>query len=361
MRKIYITAGTQIRQMTHDLLVRADLASLIGNRHAKIGVKPNLVVAKPADSGATTHPEIIAGILDYLQENGFDNLEVLEGSWVGDRTGVAVRTSGILQVCQDHDVPFYDLQKDSSTKVRMNGYELNICNRALALDWLINVPVMKGHCQTNMTCALKNHKGLIPNSEKRRFHSLGLMDPIAHLGAYFKNEYVVVDNICGDLDFEEGGNPVVMDRVFCGDDPVMIDAFVCKQMGFRLSDVPYVAKAARLRGSSTDLDDVEVEVVNDAAVVSGTRPTGAAKRLARYTDPKDACSACFGALIHALKRMDEDGRLPRGVTTPICIGQGYQGQGGKIGVGRCTKLCDRHLGGCPPAAGDIYDFLCDNW
>ena len=361
MRKIYITAGTEIRQMTREVLARAELAALIGDRHARIGVKPNLVVAKPADSGATTHPEIIAGILDYLQENGFDNLEVLEGSWVGDRTSAAVKVSGILKVCEDHGVPFYDLQKDKSSQVRMNGYKLNICDRALALDWLINVPVMKGHCQTNMTCALKNHKGLIPNSEKRRFHILGLTDPIAHLGAFFKNEFVVVDNICGDLDFEEGGNPVVMDRIFCGDDPVMIDAFVCRQMGFRLSDVPYIEKAARLRGSSTDLDDVELVVVNDAAVVSDRRPTGAAQRLARYTAPKDACSACFGSLIHALKRMEEDRVLPRNPSAPVCIGQGYQGVGGEIGVGRCTKDCDRHLGGCPPAAADIYDFLRDNW
>ena len=33
------------------------------------------------------------------------------------------------------------------------------------VDFLINVPVMKGHCQTKITCALKNMKGLIPNSE----------------------------------------------------------------------------------------------------------------------------------------------------------------------------------------------------
>ena len=59
--------------------------------------------------------------------------------------------------------------------------ELEICREAKSLDFLINVPVMKGHCQTKITCALKNMKGLLPNREKRHFHAMGLHKPIAHL------------------------------------------------------------------------------------------------------------------------------------------------------------------------------------
>ena len=41
--------------------------------------------------------------------------------------------------------------------------------------------LLKDHCQAAVTCALKNHKGVIPNSEKRRFYTLGLHKPTAHL------------------------------------------------------------------------------------------------------------------------------------------------------------------------------------
>lgn len=61
--------------------------------------------------------------------------------------------------------------------------KLNVCERAANIDFLINVPVLKGHCQTKITCALKNMKGLIPNTEKRHFHAMGLHEPIAHLNA----------------------------------------------------------------------------------------------------------------------------------------------------------------------------------
>ncbi len=82
--------------------------------------------------------------------------------------------------------------------------QLQICDSALALDFLINVPVLKGHCQTKVTCALKNMKGLIPNKEKRHFHAMGLHKPIAHLNTVLRQDFIVVDNICGDLDFEDG-------------------------------------------------------------------------------------------------------------------------------------------------------------
>ena len=58
-----------------------------------------------------------------------------------------------------------------------------------------------------MTCALKNLKGCLPDREKRNFHSDGLMKPIAALGAFLKPALVIVDSICGDLNFEEGEIP----------------------------------------------------------------------------------------------------------------------------------------------------------
>lgn len=41
---------------------------------------------------------------------------------------------------------------------------------------------------------------------------MGLHKPIAHLATVVPNDFILVDNICGDLDFEEGGNPVTMNR-----------------------------------------------------------------------------------------------------------------------------------------------------
>ena len=52
---ILIIHGTDYKNMTIRLLEQAGLADLIGDRKKKIGMKPNLVVAKDPSQGATTH------------------------------------------------------------------------------------------------------------------------------------------------------------------------------------------------------------------------------------------------------------------------------------------------------------------
>ena len=50
----------------------------------------------------------------------------------------------------------------------------------------------------------------------------------------------------------------------------------------------------------------------------------------------ESCSACYGYLIPALDRLKEEGLLPE-LREKICIGQGYRGKSGALGVGSCTS------------------------
>ncbi len=187
----------------------------------------------------------------------------MEGSWVGDRTSEAFKAAGYDKVCKEYNVPFVDLQKDSSHEYEAKGMKIRICDKAHEAEYMINIPVLKGHCQTTITCALKNNKGTIPNSEKRRFHTLGLHKPIAHLNTIARNDFILVDNICGDLDFEEGGNPVVMNRILGFKDPVLCDSFVCSCMGYEVDDVPYIRMAEELGVGSTDLTNADMIYLNE--------------------------------------------------------------------------------------------------
>lgn len=235
---IIIIHGTDYKNMAKRVLEQAGVAADIGDVNKKIALKPNLVTAKAPSSGATTHSELLAGVIEYLREHGFQNITIMEGSWVGDHTEDAFQAAGYHQVCSRYSVPFVDLQRDTWKEYDAAGMKIKLCDKAAAVDYMINMPVLKGHCQTTVTCALKNNKGVIPNSEKRRFHTLGLHKPIAHLNTIARSDFILVDNICGDLDFEEGGNPVVMNRVLGFKDPVLCDAFVCDCMGYSVDDVP---------------------------------------------------------------------------------------------------------------------------
>ena len=190
--QIWKLYGTDFTGMTKKLLEETELAALIGDKKTRIGIKPNLVVPSPAEFGGTTHPEVVAGIVEYLQEHGFENITIVEGSWVGDRTSEAYEYCGYRALCQKYGVPFVDGQKEKYHAVDCAGMKLNIINAVDRIDFLINVPVIKGHCQTRVTCALKNLKGLLPNSEKSRFHRMGLHKPIAHLQAGIHQDFATV-------------------------------------------------------------------------------------------------------------------------------------------------------------------------
>lgn len=355
-QEILAIYGTEYKEMTKQLLQEANLQEQIPDKECRIGIKPNLVSPSEPSWGATTHPEIVAGIIEYLQERGFQNLVMLEGSWVGDKTPEAAALCGYDDLVEKYRVEFLDLQKDNWQTCDCQGMELKICEEALKLDFLINVPVMKGHCQTKITCALKNMKGLLPNAEKRRFHALGLHKPIAHLNAGIRQDFVVVDNICGDWDFEDGGNPVVLNRIMAAADPVLCDAYVCHLMGYEVEEVPYITMAEELGVGLSDWRLAEFRELNRPLRGAYYPKERKVVELADAVEEVESCSACYGYLLPALQKLKEEGILGQ-LKEKICIGQGYRGQTGELGIGLCTTDFQHSLKGCPPTEGEIYEFL----
>lgn len=358
MRKneLYVIYGNDPKPMIQQVLSHAKIEEEI-SQDAFIGVKPNLVVSKPSSSGATTTPELVAGVIEYLQMKGLKNIVILEGSWVGDSTSRAFTVCGYDRISKRYGVPLIDLQKDQYKAYNVDGVQINVCNKVMEIDYMINMPVLKGHCQTNMTCALKNMKGCIPDSEKRRFHTMGLHKPIAYLNRIVKSDLIVVDGFMGDLTFEEGGTPVRMNRVIVGKDPVMTDAYAAELMGFDLNEIPYIRIAESIGVGNAAIQDAVVMELNKDREIRKLGRSRKVERLAEYVEEQDACSACYGSLIHALERLDEKGYLNK-IKGKVSIGQGFKGQQRDgIGIGTCTRGFVHNVPGCPPKARDIVQFL----
>ena len=99
-----MTYGTDYVNMTEELLREAGLAELIGDRNRRIGIKPNLVAPVLAAEGGTTHPEVVEGLIRYLQANGFQDLTIMEGSWVGDKTEESFEVCGYNELAEKYQV-----------------------------------------------------------------------------------------------------------------------------------------------------------------------------------------------------------------------------------------------------------------
>lgn len=354
--EILVIYGKNYTTLARQLLEEAHLAEMIGDREKVIGIKPNLVAPVPAEDGGTTHPEVVEGLIQYLQEHGFRNLRIMEGSWVGDRTEESFEVCGYTALAEKYGVQLIDAQKEPAVIKNCSGMELHLCRCATETDFMINVPVMKGHCQTHITCALKNMKGLLPNKEKRRFHAEGLHRPIAHLALGIHQDFILVDSICGDLSFEDGGNPVQMDRLMAGTDPVLMDTYVCRMLGYEVQDVPYIRMAEELEAGSADMENAVIRELNEPLYPMQQADKNRVMRLSELAEEVESCSACYGYLIPALDMLDKEGLLG-GFDGKICIGQGYRGKTGELGVGSCTSGFCHSLKGCPPTETEMYEFL----
>jgi len=366
--EIFVIYGNKSGEMAIKLAEAAGLEKLIGDRKKRIGLNPNLVISRPAEQGATTHVEIAAGLIAYLKKHGFSNIVILEGSWVGDSTASAFSACGYRTLAKEAGVELIDTQTDSYETVDCRGLGIEICKSSMKLDFMINLPVMKGHCQTLLTCALKNNKGLISDREKRRFHSLGLTNPIAHLNTAVRNDFIIVDGICGDLDFEEGGNPVYGGRMFASRDPVLCDAWAANLMGYDMGEIPYIGLAEKLGvGSARPARIKELNQNSDVKAAPGAEAAkagGKVRQLSAHINEEQACSACYAALVFALSHL---GKAERDRLGRVSIGQGFKGKkadrsnpGGsnrRPGVGQCTGNFDLFCPGCPPTGAEVLSFL----
>jgi hypothetical protein len=186
---------------------------------------------------------------------------------------------------------------------------------------------------------------------------MGLHKPIAYLNKIIRTDLVIVDGIMGDLDFEEGGNPVQMDMVLAGRDPVLVDSYVAGLLGYAPEEIGYLRIAESIGvGSFVDESTEVIELNKEYSGMRGA-PTRKIERLAQYVDEKDACSACYGSLIRALARLDEQGLLGQ-IPGKIHIGQGYRGKSGTgIGVGACARGFAVSVRGCPPTAREIIEAI----
>ena len=121
----------------------------------------------------------------------------------------------------------------------------------------------------------------------------------------------------------------------------------------------YIALAEKMGVGSADLDRADIIEINRTGDVHvGLPEKGNTDSFAEHIDEDQACSACYGGLLHALQRLSDSGEPARIGSGAISIGQGFKKRrGAGIGVGDCTSGLEQTLHGCPPTAREMVEFL----
>ena len=346
---------------------------------ATVLLKPNVVHPSPSGSGNITDARVTQAVARLVLEQRPGRVIIGEGSSVGyDFPGrrdsmTCLEASGTAAVARQLGLELVDLNRDEQVAVHVrDAYvmpDFNVARTAWEADVLIDLPVVKTHVRTGITCALKNIKGVLPGDEKKRTHRMGLDRAIVDLNRAMRPDYTVVDAIVGvQGTHSQPEDRVLLGCVLAGSDVVAVDAVCTAVMGFDVEQVHHVQLAAEAGLGVADLARIEVRGEPISVVRRRFVPFQEAARErfgAATIIERNTCTGCMGELTSLfiyLRRAGFEGRMedlsvimgmpeevPKLQTTPVVLGK----------CARAYRDRGVYVPGCPPHGMAITDGACE--
>ncbi|MGC8961721.1 MAG: DUF362 domain-containing protein [Candidatus Bathyarchaeia archaeon] len=220
-------------------------------------VKPNYLDASHPSKGITTDGRVVEGVVKYLKLHGFNSIAIGEGSGFAD-TLEAFRAAGLDAVAERWNVKLVDLNRGSFVEVEPPNplalKKVKIARTALE-SAIISVPKLKPHRQAGVTLSIKNMMGVM--TPKGSMH-INLHKNIADLASIVKPCVAVIDGVIAGEGHESAGNPVKMDLVIAGLDPVAVDAVGAAVMMIPVEEVKHLRYAMEKGLGTCHLDQIEI-------------------------------------------------------------------------------------------------------
>jgi len=334
-------------------------------------IKPNLVAPATPEQGATTDYRVCKSLADQVRELGARPI-IAEGSATGVDTEESIKASH-YDLLRSAGYEVVDLKKSRYVRVPVPRgtalSEISVPDLVLNAHAIINVPKMKTHGQVLATLCVKNMKGILPDSLKKKFHTTyGVFRCVAEVATVVKPSLNVVDGIIA----QEGlgpllGTPVPMGLVIAGRDPVAVDTIAALIMGIDSYALETSKHAAELGVGTINPDEIEVV---------GSRIEDVSRRFKLSSEAmyeflhmpygfdlvfnEKACTGCRNGVLATLRDLEIAGRMEilRGLRIVCGKTESHLPPTDKktLLVGACTaghKSDFSYLEGCPPNCVDV--------
>jgi len=232
----------------------------------RVLIKPNILLAKAPEEAITTHPSLIEALIKAVKK--VDAIPLVgnsPGGLVGN-VGRHWEVTGIEDVCNRLDVEILNFEAGGVYKKEINGNQYHIAKPVLDADFIINVPKIKTHSLTMLTCAIKNMYGTVPGLTKVDYHKkapkpLDLAKIVVDLFALTKPGLNIVDGVVGmEGSGAASGDPRKLGMIIASTDAVAVDSLICHILG-EDSLIP-VNKNACDRGLG-EADITKIKVLGD--------------------------------------------------------------------------------------------------
>ena len=259
MSKVAIAKGTIPVETTIKALeyIRSDVDRVL-SRKKPILIKPNYINSEHPSTGITTDSRVIEGIVKFLRARKKEEIVIGEGSGYAD-TFEAFKVAGVDAVAERWGVKLVDLNKDEFVEVNipdpLSLEKVRVAKTALE-SIIISVPKLKPHRIATVTLSLKNMMGAL--ASKGSMHKGRLSRRIADLASVLRPSISVVDGIIASEGHETSGDPVEMNLVIAGTDPVAVDAVGAAVMGITPTDVIHLLLAKKKGLGTCHLEEITV-------------------------------------------------------------------------------------------------------
>jgi len=234
-------------------------------RGQTVVIKPNISWNVEPEKGATTNPVLISRIAEHCFQAGARKVYVFDhtlDSWqlAYKTTGMTrhVRAAGAELVPGNSETYYQKTRVPGAATLETVG----IHELVLESDVFINVPILKQHGSTLITCALKNLMGVV--WDRNFYHYRGLHQCIADFPLARKPDLNVVDAY---LVMKSGGprgtsyRTVIetMKTQIVSPDIVAADTAAALTWGSDPSAVPYIGMAERHGYGVSDLNTLAIK------------------------------------------------------------------------------------------------------
>ncbi len=169
--KVYVRKGNDEVETTREVLKKAN---------PKIGksvlIKPNLTMPFSPETAICTSPNVVEGVIRYLQSIGINDIIIGEGAGGAKDMSNIFEATGYRKLADRYNLPLINLNGDKQVRLNIiNGISLegitvakNVVDR-----YVINVPKMKTHRMAGVSLAMKNMIGcILPYDGKKILHPL---------------------------------------------------------------------------------------------------------------------------------------------------------------------------------------------
>jgi uncharacterized protein (DUF362 family) len=233
----------------------------------KVLIKPNIGWDVIPELAANTNPLLVKRIIEHCFKAGAKEVYVFDhtcDNWTNcySNSGIEknARSAGAKVVPGNSESYYQEVQIPGGIKLQ----KAKVHQLLLETDVFINVPVLKDHSSTKMTCCLKNSMGLV--WDRGYWHSNDLNQCVADYARFERKPALnIID--CYNVMVKHGPQGVskedlvLMKSQIITTDWVAGDAAAAKMLGVEVAKVEYIPIAHKMGLGNMNLESLNIKKI----------------------------------------------------------------------------------------------------